>query len=70
MILYDFLLQKVYFLRLMRVYVGLLMLDAYFCHSCLSQVGYNCLLIKVDWLAACIAALRVVGAVLVVTVVV
>jgi hypothetical protein len=43
----------------MRVYVGLIMLAA-FCHSCLSQVEYNCLLIKVDWLAACIA-LRVFG---------
>jgi hypothetical protein len=31
----------------------------------LSQVEYNCLLIEVDWLAACIA-LRVVGAALVV----
>jgi hypothetical protein len=56
----DFILQKVYFLRLMRVYVGLIMLDAYFCHSCLLQVEYDCLLIKVDWLAACIA-LRIVG---------
>jgi hypothetical protein len=40
------------------------MLAAYFCHSCLSQVEYNCGLIKVDWLATCIA-LGVVGAVLV-----
>ncbi len=40
------------------------MLAAYFCHSCYSQVEYNCELIKVDWLADCIA-IRVVGAVLV-----
>jgi hypothetical protein len=26
---------------------------AYFCHSCLSEVEYNCALIKLDWLAAC-----------------
>jgi hypothetical protein len=31
------------------------MLVAYFCHSPLSQVEYNCALIKVDWLAVCIA---------------
>jgi hypothetical protein len=31
------------------------MLAAYFCHSCQSQVEYNCSLKKVDWLAACIA---------------
>jgi hypothetical protein len=61
----DFILQKVYFSQLMQVYVGLIMLAAYFCHFCLSQVEYNCVLIKGDWLAACIA-LRVVGAVLVV----
>jgi hypothetical protein len=43
------------------------MLAAYFCHSRKSQVEYNykILLIKVDWLAACIA-LKEVGAVLVV----
>ncbi len=41
------------------------MLAAYFCHSCQSQVEYNCALIKEDCLAACVA-LRVVGAVLVV----
>jgi hypothetical protein len=35
------------------------MLAAYFCHSRLSQVEFNCALIKVDWLAACIT-LRVV----------
>jgi hypothetical protein len=29
----DFLTQKVYFLQLMRVYVVLIMLNAYFCHS-------------------------------------
>jgi hypothetical protein len=47
----------------MRV-VGLIVLAAYFYHSRQSQVEYNCALIKVDWLAACIA-LRVAGAVLV-----
>jgi hypothetical protein len=31
------------------------MLAAYFCHSRQPQVEYNCALIKVDWLAACIA---------------
>jgi hypothetical protein len=41
------------------------MLAAYFCHSRLSQVEYNCALIKVDWLAAGIA-LRLVGAVFVI----
>jgi hypothetical protein len=56
--------QKVYLLRLMPVCVGLIMLAAYFCHSCCSQVEYNCSLIKVDWIDACIV-LRVVGAVLV-----
>ncbi len=30
----NFILQKVYFSWLMRVYVGLIMLAAYFCHSC------------------------------------
>jgi hypothetical protein len=40
------------------------MLAAYFCHSCKSQVEYNCSLIKVDWLDAGIAP-RVVGAVFV-----
>jgi hypothetical protein len=30
---YGFKIQKVYFSRLMRVYVGLIMLAAYFCHS-------------------------------------
>ncbi len=49
----------------MRVHVGLIMLAANFCHSIKPQVDYYCSLIKVDWLAACIA-LRVVGAVLVV----
>jgi hypothetical protein len=42
------------------------MLSVYFCHSRQSQVEYNCALIKVDWLAACIA-LRMVGAVVVVS---
>ncbi len=49
----DFIFQKEYFSRLMWVYVGLILLAAYFCHSFLSQVEF------------CIA-LRVVGAVLVV----
>jgi hypothetical protein len=49
----------------MPVCVGLIMLAAYFCRSCISQVKYNCSLIKVDWIDACIA-LRVVGPVLVV----
>jgi hypothetical protein len=48
----------------MRVYVGLILLAAYFCYSCLSQVEYNVFTDKLDWLAACIA-LRVVGAMLV-----
>jgi hypothetical protein len=30
----DFLMQKVYLLRLMPVCVGLIILAAYFCHSC------------------------------------
>ncbi len=46
----------------MRVYGGLIMLAAYFCHHAAHKVSS---LIKVDWPAACIA-LRVVGAVLVV----
>jgi hypothetical protein len=58
----DFITQKVHFLRLMRVYVGLIMEAAYFCHSCKSLVEYNCELIKVDWLDAWIA-LIVFGAV-------
>jgi hypothetical protein len=62
----DFILQKVYFAQLIRGYVGLIMLAAYFCHSCQSQVEYICVLIKVDWQAACVA-LRVVSAVLVVS---
>ncbi len=53
--------QKVYFLPVMPVCVGLIMLAAYFRHSCLSQVKCNCSLIKMDWLATCIA-LRLVGA--------
>jgi hypothetical protein len=48
----------------MRVCIGLIMFPTYFYHSLL-QVASNCALIKVDWLAACIA-LRVVGAVFVV----
>ena len=51
-----------YFSRLMRVYVGLIMLIF---SVPANQVECNCSLIKVDWLAACIA-LRVLGAVLVV----
>ncbi len=47
--------QKVYFLRLMPVCVGLIILAVYFCHSCLTQIDNNFSLIKVDWLAACIA---------------
>jgi hypothetical protein len=34
------------------------MLCAYFYHSRQSQVEYNCALIKVDWLVACIALFR------------
>ncbi len=45
--------------------VGFIMLAAYFCPSRLSQGEYNCMLTKVDWLAACIA-LRVVGTVFVI----
>jgi hypothetical protein len=37
--------------RLMRVYVDLIMLAAYFCRSCQSQVEYNCSFAKSDWLA-------------------
>jgi hypothetical protein len=44
----------------MRVCIGLIMLAAYFLHSRLSQVEYTCALIKMEWLAGCIA-LRVVG---------
>jgi hypothetical protein len=49
----------------MPVCDALIMLAAYFCYSFLSQVEYNCSIIKVYWLDACIA-LRVIGAVLVV----
>jgi hypothetical protein len=58
-------LQKVYFSRLIRVYIGLVTVSCLFLSFCQSQVEYNCVLTKVDWLAACIA-LSVVGAVLVV----
>ncbi len=34
----------------MRVFIGLIILPTYFCHSLL-QVEYNCALIKVDWLS-------------------
>jgi hypothetical protein len=44
-----FILQEVYFLRLMLVFVGLMMLAANFCHSCSLQVEYNCSLVKVNW---------------------
>jgi hypothetical protein len=47
--------QKVYLLLFMTVFIGLIILAAYFCHSCLSQAECNCSLIKVDWLTACIA---------------
>jgi uncharacterized membrane protein (DUF485 family) len=47
----------------MRVYVGLIMLAAYFGHHSAHKVSSS--LIKVDWPAACIA-LGGVGAVLVV----
>jgi hypothetical protein len=33
--------QKVYLFRVMPVCVELIMLAAYFCHSCLVQVEYN-----------------------------
>jgi hypothetical protein len=36
---------------LLRVYVGQITLAFYFCHSCQSQVEYNCSLAKSDWLA-------------------
>ncbi len=62
----DFLTQKVYFFRLMRVYVGLIVLAVYFVIPADHKWSIiNCSLIKMDWLAACIA-LRVVGAVLIV----
>jgi hypothetical protein len=41
------------------------MLSACFCHSRSSQVEYNCTLLKVGWIAACIAQ-TVIGAVLVI----
>jgi hypothetical protein len=50
-----------YFFRDMRICIGWIMLAACFCHSRYSQVVYNCALIKVDWLVACIP-LRGVGA--------
>ncbi len=62
----DFILQKVYITRLQQVYVDLIMLAAYFCHSCSSQVEHNTVLTKVDWLAASSALRVIVGAVLVV----
>jgi hypothetical protein len=50
----------------MRVCIVLILLSVYFCHYRESQVEYNIYaLIKVDWLAACIA-LRVVGDVFVI----
>jgi hypothetical protein len=55
-----------YFPRLMPVYVGLIMLSAYFVFF--PQVEYNCALICKSVLACCLyyIALRVVGAILVV----
>jgi hypothetical protein len=41
--------------RFMRVNVGLIMLTPYFFIPTISEVAYNCALMKVDWLAACIA---------------
>ncbi len=61
----DFLWQKVYISRLIRVYVRLIMVSCLFLSFLLITSGDNCVLAKVDWLAACIA-LRVGGAVLVV----
>ncbi len=60
----DFITQTVFFSRLMWVYVDLIMLAGILPFQ-LSQVEYNCSLIKLDWLAACIS-LRVIGAVFVV----
>jgi hypothetical protein len=37
----NFIMQKVYLLLLMPVCVGLIMLAAYFCHSCSLQVESN-----------------------------
>ncbi len=64
----NFLGAKSVFLAANASYVGLIMLVAYICHSStVITIGVygSCSLIKVDWLAACIA-LTVVGAVLVV----
>jgi hypothetical protein len=44
--------------RGMQVYFGLIMLAAYFCHVCKSQVEYDCASIKEDWLAACMSKWR------------
>jgi hypothetical protein len=55
----EFIMQKVYLLWLMPVCIGIIMLAAYFCHSCCSQEEYNCSLITMDWLDAC-TALKVV----------
>jgi hypothetical protein len=52
-----------YFSQLMRVYDGLIMLAALFLSFLLSGVLYDCSLIKVNRLAACIT-LSVVGAAL------
>jgi hypothetical protein len=53
-----------YFFQKMRVCIGLITLAAYFpvIHKCME---YTCVLIKVDWLAGCIAQ-RVVGTLFVV----
>jgi hypothetical protein len=45
--------QKVYLLCLMPICVRLIIFATSFCHSCLSQVDYNCSLIKLDWLDGC-----------------
>ncbi len=61
----DFMMQKVYVLRLMSVCVGLIMVSRLFLSFLIITMEYNWSWIKVDWLAACIT-LRVVGAVFVV----
>ncbi len=60
----DFIMQKVYFLRLMSVCDGVLVLTAYFVIPADHKWSIN-LLIEVDCRGFCIA-LRMVGAVLVV----
>jgi hypothetical protein len=48
----DFMFQKVYFSRVMRVYVGLVIISCLFLTFMLRE--YNCVLTKVDCLSACI----------------